>query len=106
MCSAKAFVYAAEEDFGIAAVEAQAAGCPVIAYGRGGLTETVVEGKTGLFFLDQSAEGIIQAVRIFEKAQGDFIQSEITHNAARFNAGRFKYEISEFVAEKWANPGE
>ncbi len=66
MQRARAFVFAAEEDFGIAPVEAQACGTPVIAYGRGGAAETVRAGETGVFFHEQTAAAIAAAVRRFE----------------------------------------
>ena len=69
MQRAKAFVFAAEEDFGIIPVEAQACGTPVIAYGRGGARETVIENKTGVFFGEQNVESLISAVNNFEKNQ-------------------------------------
>ena len=59
---AKAFIYAAEEDFGILPVEAQACGTPVIGYAKGGLIETVTEGKSGIFFYKQTQEEIINTV--------------------------------------------
>jgi len=65
--NARGLICAAEEDFGIALVEAQAAGCPVIAYGRGGALEIVVEGVTGTFFLEQSAEVLSEAIEKFER---------------------------------------
>jgi glycosyltransferase involved in cell wall biosynthesis len=101
MNEAKAFVYAAEEDFGIAAVEAQAAGAPVIAFGRGGLTETVIEGKTGLFFDEQSEEGIVSAVRKFESGETKFDSHGIQENAQRFSVQRFREELTGFVDAKW-----
>ncbi len=101
MNEAKAFVYAAEEDFGIAAVEAQAAGAPVIAFGRGGLTETVIDGKTGIFFDEQSEESLIAAVREFESAKIKFDPSVIRQNAARFSVERFNKEFTEFVEARW-----
>lgn len=67
---ARAFIFAAEEDFGITPVEAQACGTPVIAYGRGGALETIVEGKTGLFFAEQSVESLMDAVKRFESLPG------------------------------------
>jgi glycosyltransferase involved in cell wall biosynthesis len=63
---AKALVHAAEEDFGIVPVEAQSAGCPVIAFGSGGVLETVVEGETGFFFKTQTSESLTEAVLAFE----------------------------------------
>jgi glycosyltransferase involved in cell wall biosynthesis len=93
---AKAFVFAAEEDFGILPVEAQACGTPVIAYGRGGARETVIEGKTGLFFMEQHADAIVDAVYRFEKM--DFNPVEIRKNAERFSCERFRSQIREFIA--------
>jgi glycosyltransferase involved in cell wall biosynthesis len=94
---ARGFVCAAEEDFGIAIVEAQAAGCPVIAYKAGGALETVVDGVTGLFFEEQSAESLIEAVNRFEEAVSCFHSSEIVQNAQRFNKARFSKSFQEFV---------
>ncbi len=99
--AAKAFVFAAEEDFGIAAVEAQAAGCPVIAYGRGGLRETVIEGKTGMFFSEQSVDSIVNKVEEFEEGKIQFDQNTIVQNAQRFSAENFRKAYSEFVSSEW-----
>jgi glycosyltransferase involved in cell wall biosynthesis len=96
---AKAFVYAAEEDFGIVPVEAQACGTPVIAFGKGGVLETVIPGKTGIFFYEQSPEAIIEAVNNFE-ASKPFDPFIIRKNAERFGKERFKREIKAFVEEK------
>lgn len=94
---ARAFVCATEEDFGIAIVEAQAAGCPVIAYGRGGALETVREGETGLFFREQTPAGIIEAVREFEARRLEFSPGVIVQNSKRFSRERFLNEIRSFV---------
>lgn len=101
--AAKAFVFAAEEDFGIAAVEAQAAGCPVIAYGRGGLRETVIEGETGAFFSEQTVESLENKVREFEQGKFQFDQAAIVHNAQRFSANNFREAFSSFVSSEWEN---
>jgi glycosyltransferase involved in cell wall biosynthesis len=101
MNEARAFVYAAEEDFGIAAVEAQAAGCPVIAFGRGGLTETVIAGKTGLFFEKQSAESLNAAIDQFERGDLRFDAKIIRKNAERFTVEKFEKYFTDFVDEKW-----
>ncbi|MEX2161374.1 MAG: glycosyltransferase [Anaerolineales bacterium] len=100
MQKAKAFVHAAEEDFGIAAVEAQAAGLPVLAYGHGGLTETVVEGRTGLFFREQTEESLMGAVIEFE-AHGHFNARASQKNAERFSVDKFKSGLAAFVDQKW-----
>jgi glycosyltransferase involved in cell wall biosynthesis len=94
---ARGFVCATEEDFGIAIVEAQAAGCPVIAYGRGGALETVAGGETGLFFGEQSPAGLIEAVREFESRYSDFSPEVIVENSKRFGRDRFLSEIRSFI---------
>lgn len=94
---AKAFVFAAEEDFGILPVEAQACGTPVIAFGRGGVLETVVEDKTGIFFKEQTAKSLIEAINIFEKKQDMFKPDEIRKNVARFSTDRFRKEFRDFI---------
>jgi glycosyltransferase involved in cell wall biosynthesis len=92
---AKAFVFVAEEDFGIIPVEAQACGTPVIAFGRGGVAETVLPGKTGILFYEQSAESLAGAVRLFET--GTFHSSEIRQQAEKFSAEVFRNRFAEFV---------
>jgi glycosyltransferase involved in cell wall biosynthesis len=98
---ARAFIFAAEEDFGIAPVEAQACGTPVIAFGRGGATETVIAGETGLFFHEQTREAIIKAVEEFEDCQEKFDRNRIRQNAERFSTTRFCAEFREFVFKRW-----
>lgn len=99
---ARAFVFAAEEDFGILPVEAQACGTPVIAFGRGGSRETVVDGVSGLFFEEQTADAIIDAVRRFENESvlppADVIRSQ----ALRFSRDRFERELQAFVLDRLA----
>ena len=94
---ARAFVSAAEEDFGIAIVEAQAAGCPVITYGQGGALETVTDGVTGVLFSEQSVPAIKDAVERFERAMSSFHTGEMVKNANRFSKARFIREFLEFV---------
>jgi glycosyltransferase involved in cell wall biosynthesis len=91
------FVCAAEEDFGIAIVEAQAAGCPVIAYKAGGALETVTAGMTGLFFEEQSAVSLIDAVQRFNESAPCFRQSDLVENARRFSKERFTESFQDFV---------
>ncbi len=99
---AKAFIFAAEEDFGILPVEAQAAGTPVIAYGRGGSLETVVAGKTGVFFPEQTVAALGTAVQDFEVKQEGFDPMQIRQNAERFAIERFRAEFQTFVEQAWA----
>lgn len=96
---ARAFVFAAEEDFGIIPVEAQACGTPVIAFGRGGILETVIKNETGVFFYKQEPEAIIAALNEFETMT--FNYSAIRQNALRFSKQRFEKEIEEFVLTKY-----
>jgi glycosyltransferase involved in cell wall biosynthesis len=96
---AKGFVFAAEEDFGIAVVEAQGAGTPVIALGRGGSLETVVEGKTGIFFQEPSVASLCDAVLAFEKK--DFDPQAIAHHAKQFGKERFIQEWKRWVTDKY-----
>ncbi len=98
LSKARAFVCAAEEDFGIAIVEAQAAGCPVVVFGAGGALETVEEGVTGLFFGEQAEGSLIEALRRFEKIYPAFDAREIKKRAERFNKARFLNEFREFVS--------
>jgi len=94
---ARAFVSAAAEDFGIAIVEAQAAGCPVIAYGKGGALETVIPNVTGVHFAEQTAEALIQAVQEFERTHPYFQVDELVQNARRYRKERFLSEFNKFV---------
>jgi glycosyltransferase involved in cell wall biosynthesis len=99
MQKAKAFVFAAEEDFGIIPVEAQACGTPVIALAKGGTLETVIENKTGIFFVEQSAEKIKEAVLNFETK--NFDPQIIREHAVTFSKQRFEKEMREFVETKY-----
>jgi len=96
---ARAFIFAAEEDFGIVPVEAQACGTPVIAFGKGGALETVIEGRTGIFFPEQTPESLIQAVGSFE-SQPKLDSKKIRQHAEGFSKTRFKEEIRNYVEEK------
>ena len=95
---AKGFVFAAEEDFGIIPVEAQACGTPVIAFGKGGALETVVENQTGIFFDEQTSQKIKEAVISFE--QIIFNPQKIREHATKFSRERFEKEMEVFVNEK------
>ena len=95
MNRAKGFVYMAVEDFGIAMVEAQAAGCPVIAYGKGGAVEIVQNGETGLLFQDQSSRSLIEAILQSQNMKLNSKAASI--NAARFSSERFRSEFSAYM---------
>lgn len=99
---AKAFIFAAEEDFGILPVEAQASGTPVLAYGRGGATETVIDGKTGMFFAEQTVPSLVEVIERFE-ATGNFDPAVIRHHAGQFSIERFRSEFETFVETAWLN---
>ncbi len=98
---AKAFVFAAEEDFGRLPVEAQACGTPVIAYGKGGALETVFglgsEKPSGVFFKEQSVESLKEAVELFEKNLEKFKPENCRESAERFSLDKFERNIKEFV---------
>ena len=97
---AKAFVFAAQEDFGIIPVEAQACGTPVIAFGRGGARETVLDKITGLLFEEQTEVSLIDAVARFERLQHNFRADVIRQHATGFRTERFRQEVSELVQQE------
>ena len=102
---AKAFVFASREDFGIAPLEAQICGTPVIAYGRGGASETIVglpaPDATGLFFDAQTPEALEAAVRLFETHKEELRPEVCRRNAERFGQERFRREFEAAVNELW-----
>jgi glycosyltransferase involved in cell wall biosynthesis len=103
----RALLFPGEEDFGIVPVEAQSFGRPVIAFGRGGVLETVVggyprdpvapEASTGVFFAEQSAESLAAAIRFFESNESRFSPAFIRGHAERFDASHFKTEMRAFI---------
>ncbi|MBZ0329367.1 glycosyltransferase [Halomonas sp. ANAO-440] len=99
---ARAFLYMAEEDFGILPVEAQAAGAPVIGYGKGGLVETIENGRTGLHLVEQSADALAQGIAGFEARQGvdsaAFDASWCRENAMRFERKHFLADLENSLA--------
>ncbi|MBX4205237.1 MAG: glycosyltransferase [Candidatus Doudnabacteria bacterium] len=96
---AKAFVYATEEDAGIALLEAQSAGTPVVAYGKGGALESVIADKTGEFFYDQTPESLITALQNFDASH--YSREDLRNNALRFSKQKFQAQIRDFVEEKY-----
>jgi len=103
MQRARAFVFAAEEDFGITPLEAQACGTPVIAFGKGGVLETIrgldSECPTGVFFDEQSPAAIMAAVKLFEYEAARITPTACRDNALRFSQERFRTEFIGFVEQ-------
>ncbi|TMM51054.1 glycosyltransferase [Sulfitobacter sabulilitoris] len=100
---AKALIFPAEEDFGIVPVEAMACGTPVLAYGRGGVCDSVVDGKTGLFFDRQDTTAIREVVARFERRAADFDPVGISDHAAGFGAERFRRDFARVVEDVLAD---
>jgi glycosyltransferase involved in cell wall biosynthesis len=107
----RALLFPGEEDFGIVPVEALSFGRPVIAYARGGATETVKgfhneskdvpENATGVFFREQSVDSVVEAIRAFEEVEHKFCPFFIKQQANRFTEEKFQEKFGRFLAEKW-----
>ncbi len=102
MRKCRALLFPGEEDFGIVPVEAQACGTPVIAFGRGGATETVIppfrsQDPTGLWFAEQTEESLIDTITEFESMEADFSPTRLRRHAAWFHKDRFREEIRAYV---------
>ncbi len=95
--SCAALLFPGEEDFGIVPLEAMACGTPVIAYGKGGATETVVDGQTGVFFHKQEPESLCKALEYFESIQHTFDAKHIRDHAMGFDEARFCREMSAAI---------
>lgn len=96
----KAFIFPGEEDFGITPVEAQSYGKPVIAYGQGGALETVIDGVTGIFFREHTAEALVDAIKKAEEISFDI--HKIHQNAMHFDVEVFKTNLSQLIEQKYA----
>lgn len=97
---AKAFLFAAEEDFGITIVESQACGTPVIAYKTGGASETVIDNQTGILFQHQTIASIIDAVNKFEKQSDKFDFNIIRKHSEQFSRKNFETAIANYINQK------
>ena len=100
MQKAKAFIFAAEEDFGIIVIEAMACGTPVIAYNKGGIAETVFDGENGILFNVQTPEAIRNAVARFEREENKFDSNIISQKVQKFGREIFEKNIRRFVDSK------
>lgn len=98
----RAFLFPGEEDFGITPVEAQAAGKPVIAYGRGGVLDTVLPGETGLLFAEQTPDSLVAALREFLANEERFSPEQIRRHALGFDRTAFKDKMARLVDEEYA----
>ncbi|HOX53655.1 MAG TPA: glycosyltransferase, partial [Fibrobacteria bacterium] len=110
MQKARAFLFAAEEDFGIAPVEAQSCGLPVIAFGRGGALETIRGGfpngslpphPTGVFFREQTVPSLLEAIRYFELNESVFSSADCVSNARRFGPQVFRDRFLDEIRTCW-----
>ncbi|MEM7794584.1 MAG: glycosyltransferase family 4 protein [Cyanobacteria bacterium P01_C01_bin.118] len=97
----KGFIFPAEEDFGITPVEAQAAGAPVIGFGRGGVAETVLHGKTGVLFPEQTVDSLVQAVKSFEVGMYELNRDNLRSQAERFSIERFHQEFRTCIEQTY-----
>jgi len=100
LAKARAFVMPNEEDFGIAPVEAMASGTPVIAYARGGAMETIIDGVTGVFFAEQTVDGLKQGVQRFMEIEPRFDADAIGKHAEAFSEEVFKVKMARFIEER------
>ena len=97
---AKAFLFPGEEDFGITPVEAQSAGTPVLAYGRGGACETVEDGRTGLLFHAQTVDSLAECIEKFEAEGVACTKEEIRAHSLRFSEERFEAQLRAYCARR------
>ena len=99
MARCKAFIFPGFEDFGIAPVQAQAAGRPVIAFGGGGALDTVIPGKTGVLFDELTVDSLVKVMQQFDASAFD--PAEIRKHALRFDSSVFEHAITEYVERAW-----
>ncbi len=97
----RGFIFPPEEDFGITSVEAQAAGAPVIAYAKGGQSETVIHQRTGLLFEHQTVDSLVQSVKQLEASVDQFEASQLRVQAEKFSIVRFQSQFKRYVENAW-----
>ena len=95
--NARAFIFPADDDFGMTMVEAMSYGVPVVAYKKGGALEIVKEGKTGEFFDAQTPEVLADGVRRFMEKESNYKKEDMVNKAREFSAERFKREVEDFL---------
>lgn len=100
---AKAFLFPGEEDFGITPVEAQSAGTPVLAFGRGGACETVADGRTGLLFAEQTPESLVACIEKFEREGVACTAEEIREHSRQFSEERFAERFAAYCEKRLAD---
>ena len=101
----ESFLFPGNEDFGITPVEAQSAGLPVLAYGKGGALETVVDGKTGMFFPEQTVESLMECIEGFEEQEISWDKEAIRKHSESFSRERFLKNFSDYLISKLEKAG-
>jgi glycosyltransferase involved in cell wall biosynthesis len=98
---AKAFLFPQNEDFGVVPIEAMSCGAPVIAFRKGGALDTMIEGRTGVFFDEQDPESLNMALLFFDQCK--FNEKQIIKHAQNFGQDVFQKKLLSFIEEKWSN---
>jgi len=98
----KALIFPGEEDFGIVPLEAMASGRPVIAYGQGGVQDSIIDGKTGVLFQEQTEQSLLDAIAAFEETEMTFSKHELVAHARKFSPARFRDQFATIVSDVMA----